>query len=318
MPSFWKLLKRPITVLAPMEDVTDFVFREIIADIGKPDVLFTEFTNADALSSEGRKDAIRKLLYSEKQRPIVAQIWGATPNNYFKAAQYIEELKFDGIDINMGCPDKKVMKVKSGASLITDKELALELIQTVKQGAPKLPLSVKTRLSSNKKATEDWVSFLLEQKLDALIIHCRSTKEKSKGEAHWDEIGKAVKLKDKISPETTIIGNGDVKSYAEVLDKHKTYGVDGVMIGRGVFSNPWVFERKLEPTNHNISDYIELLRKHLSLYNKTWGDTKNFENMKKFFKVYINNFRGSNTLRKKLMKCHSYEEVTEILEKPIL
>jgi len=314
MPSFWKTLQHPITVLAPMDDVTDFVFREIISEIAKPDVLYTEFTNTDALFSAGKKATDSNLLYSEKQRPIVAQIWGATPENYYKTAQYIKKLGFDGIDINMGCPDKKVMKIGSGASLITNKDLAQELIQAVKQAAPELPLSVKTRLAENEKDTEGWISFLLNQKLDALIIHCRSAKEKSKGDAHWDEIGKAVKLKNKISPETVIIGNGDVKSFTEVLEKQKTYGVDGVMIGRGVFTNPWVFDRKIEPTQHSINEYMDLLRKHLDLFNKTWGDTRNFENMKKFFKVYVNNFRGADNLRKKLMECHSYAEAVEALE----
>jgi len=229
--NFWQNLPKPFTVLAPMEDVTDFVFHEIIAEIAKPDVLFTEFTSADALFSKGRDKVIRSFMFSEKQRPIVAQIWGTNPEFYFKAAQLITELNFDGIDLNMGCPDKAVNKKKAGAALITNPNLAKELIQAAREGATKIPVSVKTRIGFNEIITNDWITFLLSQNIDELTVHGRIATEMSKGIANWEEIGQVVKLKNKISPKTIIIGNGDVKSHQEVLKKCAQYNLDGIMIG---------------------------------------------------------------------------------------
>ena len=313
MPNFWKTLKKPITALAPMDDVTDFVFREIVSTIAKPDVLFTEFTSSDALFSNGHDKVIKRLLFTESQRPVVAQIWGSTPVNFRKAAKYIEELGFDGIDINMGCPDKAVMKKNSGASLINNKELAEKIISETRKGSPNLPLSIKTRLSSNQDLTKEWVSFLLSKNINTLIIHGRDAKSMSKGNANWEEIGKAVSLRNKINPEILIIGNGDVESYKEVKEKHEKYKVDGVMIGRGIFHNPWVFEKNENVATHTQKERLDLLLTHTKLFNDTWGETKNFETMKKFFKIYVNGFRGANNLRNKLMNSRNYEEVVYIV-----
>ncbi|MCA9386392.1 tRNA-dihydrouridine synthase family protein, partial [Candidatus Dojkabacteria bacterium] len=185
-------IKKPILALAPMEDVTDFVFRELISDIAKPDVLFTEFTNVDGLFSNGKDQVIKRLKFSSNQHPIVAQIWGSTPKNYFESAKLIYDMGFDGIDINMGCPVRAVIKQRSGAALIKYKELAKEIIKAAKEGAGKLPVSVKTRIGLNKIETNEWVSFLLNQNIDVLTIHGRTAKDKSKVPANWDEIKKAV------------------------------------------------------------------------------------------------------------------------------
>jgi len=292
-----------------MDDVTDFVFREIVATTAKPNVLFTEFTSTDGLFSKGHDKVARRLLFSEVQRPVIAQIWGATPENYEKAAKFIEELGFDGIDINMGCPDKGVMKKNSGASLINNKQLVSEIINAVRAGSPNIPLSVKTRLDTDQELTKEWISFLLSRNIDTLIIHGRKAEAMSKEKANWEEIAKAVKLRDKINPEILIIGNGDVSSYKEVLEKRNNYGVDGVMIGRGIFHNPWIFEKSKNPLKHTKKEYIDLLKRHVDLFNDTWGKTKNFELMKKFFKIYVKEFKGADDLRQKLMECRSYEEV---------
>lgn len=313
MPNFWKTLKPPITALAPMDDVTDFVFREIVATTAKPTVLFTEFTCADAFFTKGHDRVLHNLLFTNIHRPIVAQIWGANPENFHRAAKYIEELKFDGIDVNMGCPDKSVMKRNSGASLINNQPLAKELIDAVRKGAPNLALSVKTRLNTDSDSTENWISFLLSQNIDTLIIHGRDAKSMSRGKANWEEIGKAVKFRNKINPKILIIGNGDVKSYKEVLEKHKNYGVDGVMIGRGIFYNPWVFEQIETHAKHTKKEYIDLLIRHTKLFNDTWGKTRNFETMKKFFKIYIKDFAGANEIRTRLMEASNYEEVNNII-----
>jgi nifR3 family TIM-barrel protein len=313
MANFWQDLPKPFLVLAPMEDVTDYVFREIVAKLPRPDVFFTEFTNADGLLSKGRQKLIRKFQYSESQRPIVAQIWGKNPENLFKAAELISDLKFDGVDINMGCPVKTVVKKGAGAGLIGNLSLTKEIIDAVKRGAQGIPVSVKTRLGIETIITEDWIGFLLEQKLDALTVHGRTAAQMSSVPANWEEIGKAVAIKNAKSPETILIGNGDIMSFAQAKDVQQKYGVDGVMIGRGIFANPWVFEKSKDIT-HTKAEYIALLLKHVELHTKTWGNTKNFELMKKFYKMYIRDFDGAGALRQKLMECKTGQETIEIIK----
>ena len=313
MNNFWKNLKQPILVLAPMDDVTDFVFREIICEVGKPSVLFTEFTNCDALFSAGRDKQITRLKYSERQKPIVAQIWGANPENYFKTAQLIQEMGFDGVDINMGCPDRTVVKNKCGAALMKNQPLVTEIIDAVRKGAPDLPLSIKTRLGFNKIETDTWLSFVLKFCPEALIVHLRTAKELSKTPAHWEESHNIVKLRNMYSPDTLIIGNGDVKSYEEAENKIKNYGVGGVMIGRGVFNDLWIFNRESSGKGHSMMEMLIILRKHVELFNSVWGNSKSFNLMKKFFKVYINNIPGAAKLREMFMNCRNYDEVNELL-----
>ncbi len=296
-----------------MDDVTDLVFREIVAITAKPDVMFTEFTSADAISSRGLEGVARKLFYTEVQRPIVAQIWGNNPETFGTAARYIQDKGFDGIDINMGCPDRKIMKKSCGAALINNQKLVSDLINAVRQSAPDIPLSIKTRLDSDRSKTSEWISFLLSQDISALTLHARTAKDLSKIPADWEELGKTVELRNKLNSKVTVIGNGDVMSYKEIVEKHKTYGVDGVMVGRGIFHNPWIFEKDQNPVEHTYEEHINLLMKHTELFNKTWGNTKNFELMKKFFKIYVKGIAGSNDLRQKLMETKSYTEFFDIM-----
>ena len=312
MQNFWNILPKPFLVLAPMEDVTDFAFREVIAEISKPDVLFTEFTNTEGLFSKGFDRVVQNFKFSQKQKPIVAQIWGIQPENFYKAGQLVRELGFDGLDINMGCPYKKVLKCGSGAALINNPTLAQELIAAAKEGAQDLPVSVKTRIGVDKVITEEWIGFLLNQTLSALTVHGRIAKDMSKKPADWAEIGKAVKLRNTLAPETVIIGNGDVTSYPEALEKHKIAGVDGIMIGRGIFSNPWLFDKTNQ--TRTISDRLALLHRHVQLFQDTWGSTKNFSILKKFFKVYIACFPDADELRKRLMNCQAYNDVYSVLD----
>lgn len=313
MNSFWQKLPKPFTVLAPMENVTDYVFREIVAVTCPPDVLFTEFTNVEGLLSPGRKNLISKFKFSENQRPIVAQIWGTKPESFFLVAKMVCKLGFDGVDINMGCPDKTVLKNGSGIALSNNPKLAGEIIEATKKGAKDIPVSVKTRLGVREIKTEEWITFLLEQKIDTLTIHGRTAHQMSEGLADWDEIAKAVKIRDKVAPNTLIVGNGDVKSYTEAVEKSQRYGPDGIMIARGIFANPWVFQK--DEKEHSRQEYIEVLLKHLDLYEKTWGGIKDFNIMKKFFKMYINNFPGSAKLRAKLMNTKNFTEAKEIFAK---
>ena len=229
----------------------------------------------------------------------------------------MRELGFDGLDINMGCPVRDVVKRGAGSGLIGNYEVAGALIDAAKRGAKGIPLSIKTRLGQKSNIAMEWTTFLLGKDIAALTIHGRIAKQMSQGEADWEEIGKIVEIKNKITPETLIIGNGDVKSFKEVCEKRDKYRVDGVMIGRGVFANPWVFSKDQKDIDHPKEDYINILLKHLDLFEKTWGKTKNFEVIKKFFKMYIKDFNGANALRIRLMDTKNFEEAKSILQKSI-
>jgi tRNA-dihydrouridine synthase len=293
MSNFWTKLSKPFTALAPMDGVTDFVFREMVSEIAKPDVLLTEFTPTDAIVSKGYERVIGNLKYSEKQRPIVAQIWGTHPENFYKTAKLCKKLKF---------------------ALINNRKLAKEIIEETKRGAGKLPVSIKTRTGFDDVVTEDWISFLLNQNVDAIAIHGRTAKEMSGGSADWDEIAKAVKLRDKLAPKTIIIGNGDVLSYKEALEKAEKYGVDGVMIGRGILSNPWVFEKTQNALPHSIDERLKFLMKHTKLFTDTYREEKDFNTIKKFFKIYVSGFKGAGKLRTQLMECKNLEDVEKIVK----
>lgn len=303
MNNFWKQLPKPFTVLAPMDDVTDVVFREVIADAARPDVFFTEFTNVEALCSAGREAQIRRLKYTENQRPVVAQIWGIKPENYKTVAQLCKELGFDGIDINMGCPDKSACKRGACAGMINNPELARAVIEATLEGADGVPVSVKTRIGFTRRQTESWIPFLLQFPLAALTLHGRTAAELSKVPAHWDEIAKAVELRNQLRPETIFIGNGDVQSMSEVLQKHRSYGVDGVMIGRGIFLDPWVFAKPDQRPPDTPFNRLSLLKTHLDLWEKTWTGSKQFSPMRKFVKMYVHGWPNSADLRAKLMEC---------------
>ena len=324
--SFWKRLEKPFFILAPMADVTDSAFRQIILECsnprtkraeqsshdGKPDVFYTEFVSADGLCSEkGKPKLMPHLTFKENERPIVAQFFGANPENFYKCAKLAVKLGFDGIDINMGCPAGKIVKHDSGAGLIRNPELAKEIVCEIKRGAGGLPVSIKTRIGYNKIVTEEWISHLIEAKPDAIIIHGRTMKEMSKVPAHWDEIGKAAILCKKA--EVLIIGNGDVKTYTEGLEKAEQYKLDGIMVGRGVFSNPWFFNPSTDPATKTPEEKIMLLKKHVELFTELWGNNKHFDVMKKFFKVYISGWEGAKELRMELMGTRNKEEVAKLL-----
>jgi tRNA-dihydrouridine synthase len=313
---FWQTLDKPIFALAPMEDVTDTVFREVILSVSDAralQVVFTEFTSTDGLCHEhGRLKVIERLHVSESEKvllksrntKLVAQIWGSDPENFFKAANLISEMQiFDGIDINMGCPVKKVIKNNSCSALINNPMLAKEIIRATKE-ASALPVSVKTRIGFKTVITEEWIGNLLEAAPSAIIIHGRTQKMMSYGLVQWDEIGKAVRLRDQSGSAVRIIGNGDVMSYADGLSKVEEYGVDGVMVGTGIFHNPWLFN--LTEWEGNLEQRIDLLQKHILLFESTWGNQKNFNIMKRFFKIYLSGFRGAVEWRDKLMHAPDY------------
>lgn len=309
----WQNLKKPFFVLAPMEGATDTVFRQIVARCGRPDVFFTEFTSVEGLTSErGFKEVSKRLKFTENERPLIAQIWGKTPEKYAQSAKIVREMGFDGIDINMGCPDRTVVKNGCCSALIENPELAKQIIEAVKSEAGDLPVSVKTRIGLRVIKTEEWIEFLLQQNLSALTIHLRTAKEMSKVTPHWEEMKKVLALRDKISRNTVIIGNGDLFTLQEAKDKISEYGFDGAMLGRAIFQNPWLFTGKL-PEEFDGATKLELLKHHLELYESTWGEGKSFYPLKKYFKIYTSGFEGAGSLREKLMETNSFDEAKEIL-----
>lgn len=314
----WKELNKPFFVLAPMEGGTDTVFRQMVAECGRPDVMFTEFTNVEGLLSGGRKDVALRLKFEDKEKPLIAQIWGKNPDAYFEVAKQLVDMGFDGIDINMGCPERTVVKNGCCSALIENHSLAAEIIAKTKEGADDLPVSVKTRIGFKTIATEEWISFLLEQNIDALTVHFRTQKEMSKVPAHWEEAAKLKNLRDKISPQTVIIGNGDVETKEQGKKLAKKYCLDGIMIGRGAFHNPYVFDENINYETQTKEERIELLRKHIELFEKTWKSDKriykkSFLPLKRYFKIYISGFEGAAELREKLMQTGNIEETRKLL-----
>jgi len=320
MKNFWKILKKPILVQAPMEDVTDTVFRQIIAKCGKPDVFFTEFTNVEGMCSRGRDKVGKRLIFTPTERPIIAQLWGTTPEKFYETAKLIKLKGFDGIDVNMGCPEKSVVRKGSCAALIDNPSLAKEIILAVGEGAEGLPLSVKTRIGVKDIQTEKWIRFLLEMDLSTITIHGRTVAEMSDTPAHWDEIGKAVKLRDSMKSKTLIIGNGDVKNRKDAMEKYREYKVDGIMIGRGIFDNPWFFNENIDPFKISYREKLKLLIEHITLFDKTWGKSpgtqktgKNFSLMKKFYKIYISGLPDAKNVRMTLMKFKTAKDTLKFL-----
>jgi nifR3 family TIM-barrel protein len=292
-----------------MEDVTDTVFRRIVASCGRPDVFFTEFTSVDGLFSEGYNYVAKRLKYTDKEYPLIAQIWGAKPENYYKAGKLLREMGFDGIDINMGCPVKDVVKLGVCSALINNQPLAKEIIKATQEGAGDLPVSVKTRIGFKTIQTEEWLGFLLDQGIEALTVHGRTAKEMSKVPAQWNEIAKAVAIRDEKKVKTVIIGNGDVLSRDEALQKVEETGVDGIMIGRGIFHDPWLFNPNHHGEDVMFPEKLAKLKEHIELFESTWGKDKHYPILKKFFKCYISNIPNAADLRTELITLNDSSEV---------
>lgn len=317
MESFWQRLRKPFFVLAPMADVTDPAYRALIAEKGKPDVTWTEFVSADGIyhmrDKKGIPDSenplMRDLQFTDAERPIVAQLFSSNPEAMAYTASLCAELGFDGVDINMGCPDKSIEKQGCGAAMIKTPQMAVEIIAAARTSG--LPISVKTRIGYNHEAIDAWLPVLLEQKLPALTVHLRTRKEMSKVPAHWDLMPRIIALRDRISPETLIIGNGDVADLADAKRKIADTGCDGVMIGRGIFGNPWVFagrtigdtspEERLDALVSFAHDF-EAMR-----------PAKSFHLVRKHVKVFSTGFDGAAELRARLMETATAAELESVV-----
>jgi nifR3 family TIM-barrel protein len=322
--NFWKQFKTPIIALAPMEDVTDTVLRELLlgtADPGCLHVVMTEFVSTDGLlHRKGRRRVIHRLRVTDSERQllkekgvrIVAQIWGNTPENYQKVIREIaEEMDFDGIDINMGCPVPKVVRRGCCSGLIGNPSLAREIIHAARE-ASSLPVSVKTRIGLKSIATEEWIGQVLETEPAALTIHGRIQKQMSDGMARWDEIGRAARLRDRMGLDLPVIGNGDVASLADARNRCREFGLDGAMIGRGIFNNPWIFqEAQRERTRE---EKLDMLWRHTELFDRTWGNTKNFHILRRYYSIYAKGFPGAAELRANLMRTEGIADVKRLLD----
>jgi len=314
MKNILKDLPRPFFVLAPMDDVTDTVFRQIIAETVAPDLFFTEFVNVDGLQSPGRPHLMKKLRKADHEGPLVAQIWGKDPEKYYKTAQELVEMGFDAIDINMGCPAKPVIKNGCCSALIENRPLALEIIKATQEGAAgRIPVSVKTRLGF-RHVDLTWHELLLQQNLDMLTLHGRTQREMSAVPAHWDLIGEVRKMRDQIAPDTIFVGNGDVQNRQQGLELAKKYQLDGIMIGRGIFHDPYAFAEQSPWLDFTKEQRIALFAKHVELFVETWKDNERpIAPLNKFCKIYINHFDGAKELRERLMDANSTEELLDIL-----
>ncbi len=353
--NFWQQIrqqKKPFFTLAPMADVTDPAFRSLIAKYGKPDVMWTEFVSANGLNSPGREALQRDLAFSEAERPIVAQLFSSDETNMEASAKLCVELGFDGVDINMGCPDKTIEKQGAGSAMIKTPEVAGKIIAAVKRGIASagkdIPVSVKTRVGYYTPAIQEWIGFILKQDIAALTVHARTRKDLSKVPAKWEYVKEVVALRDKIAPETVVIGNGDVISIEDGKHKAKESGADGVMVGRALFGNPWFFDEsraivatlpkrapwilrklpfikkffdtkrkaavsKIKPIT--IEERLKTMVEHAQLFETMLGDIKNFAIIKKHMKAYVTGFSGAKELRVRLMEeSYTAKDVERIVE----
>ena len=340
-----------------MADVTDAAFRRMISkhsahkradgSAGGPDVMWTEFVAADGLmraTPEGKAKLMADLIYSDEERPIVAQLFSSNEAHMEQAAALCRELGFDGVDINMGCPDRSIEKQGCGSAMIKTPEIAQAIIRAAKRGARHgeadgIPVSVKTRLGYNEDQVEEWVPAILAESPAALTVHCRTRKEMSKVPARWERLKRVAELRDELSPKTLILGNGDVLTLVDAYQKVDVSGVDGAMVGRALFGNPWFFHPKrslpieltalpthgvnreniiAESTGREGVEYIQLTERltvmveHTRLFEELLPH-KNFAVMKKHYKAYCNGFKNAKELRVKLMNSSNSEEVSDIV-----
>lgn len=354
---FWNKLASPFLVVAPMADVTDAAFRRLIAKysahqradgtFGGPAVMWTEFVAADGLvraTPEGKQKLMADLIYANEERPIVAQLFSSTPAHMEYAARLCRELGFDGVDINMGCPDRSIEKQGCGAAMIKTPEVAREIIRAAKRGAMSdeggIPVSVKTRLGYREDEVETWIPTLLAERPAALTVHARTRKDMSKVSARWERIARVVALRDALAPEVRIIGNGDVLSPEDGLAKIAATGADGAMVGRALFGNPWFFHptKRLPltltalPTSGvnrddivvpeasrtdveyvTLEERLAVLVEHTYLFAELLPH-KSFSVMKKHFKAYVGGFPGAAELRAALMACDTPADVERCIQ----
>lgn len=330
--TFWNKLAqagKPIVVLAPMADVTDAVFRRMIAKysaherndgtVGGPDVMWTEFVSADGLcraTEEGKKKLMADLIYTEEERPIVAQLFSSTSEHMEAAAKLCAELGFDGIDINMGCPDRSIEKQGCGAAMIKNPPVAREIIRAAKRGARAggrdIPVSVKTRIGYNKDELETWLPEVLAEEPAVVTVHARTRKEMSKVPARWERVARAVEIRNEMESNALILGNGDVSSVSHAQTLCGDTGADGAMLGRAIFGNPWLFHPESDLSNVMLEERFRVMLEHTRLFEELLP-FKNFAIMKKHYKAYVNGFPGAHELRATLMEAKDSSRIEQVV-----
>ena len=324
MKSFWDGLPKPFFVMAPMADVTDVAFRALVAKRGKPNVMFTEFVSADGLLALTRKTfshsqecenvanpLLRDLQFTEDQRPIVAQIFSSKPEMIAYVTKLVARLGFDGVDINMGCPDRSIEKQGAGAALVKNPALAVTLIRAA-QEASNLPVSVKTRIGYNKESLDDWLTALLEASPVAITLHLRTRKELSLVRADWEQMKKAVEIRNRMNPKVLLIGNGDIRDRKDGEQKAEEFGADGIMIGRGMFGNPWIFTSR-QPETISLQEKLDALIELAHGFEKL-SPPKSFAILKKHIKAFVTGFVGAAELRAKLMSAENAADLESIIK----
>jgi tRNA-dihydrouridine synthase len=345
--NFWHQIKKPILGLSPMDGVTDAPFRYIVAKYGKPDVMMTEFTNVEGLA----RNAVVMLddfLYSETERPIVAQIYGSEPESFYKIAIICCELGFDGVDINMGCPAKNVAARGCGAALIQNPPLAKEIIQQVKLGIrdwvegkmiedlglknrmifkvrrmneariglpniverKPIPVSVKTRIGFDRVVVEDWVKHLLEEEPVAITLHGRTLKQMYTGSADWEAIARAAEVIHQTS--TLVLGNGDIQSLEDAGEKILKSGVDGALIGRSVIGQPGFFNRGDQESKKTSFERFKIMLEHARFFESVKGADR-FSAMRKHFGWYCKGVPQAAELRRQMFQTNSTAELEKIV-----
>ncbi len=318
MQSFWHTCKKPLVVMAPMADVTDAAFRALVAKCGAPSVFWTEFLSADGLyhtreikkMKDEENPLMRDLQFSKNEHPIVAQLFTSQPEMMHYAVKLVAKLGFDGVDINMGCPDRAIERQGCGSAMIKTPERAVEVIRAA-QEASELPVSVKTRVGYNKESLDEWLPILLEANPAVVTLHLRTRKQMSLVPADWELMKKAVKIRNRVNPSVLLIGNGDIADLEDAKRKIEESGCDGAMIGRGMFGNPWVFAGRK-------SEEISLEEKLSALVELAYGfekisPAKNFAILKKHIKAFVTGFDGASELRTHLMDVDSATEMERIV-----
>lgn len=336
--SFWHTLKKPIIVLAPMADVTDAPFRRMIAKysahtrangtVGGPDVMWTEFVSADGLmraTPEGKEKLMADLIYTEEERPIVAQLFSSNPEYMEEASRLVASLGFDGIDINMGCPDRAIERQGCGSAMIKNPERAQEIVRAAMRGGGGIPVSVKTRIGYNRDELDTWLPALLAVNPAVITVHARTRKEMSKVPAQWERVARAVAIRNEVqdavwqannpgSERTLILGNGDVLGVEDAETKVAATGADGAMLGRAIFGNPWLFHPEHDLVTVSLHERFRVMIEHTKLFEEVLP-FKNFAIMKKHYKAYVNNFAGAHDLRAELMNARSSHEIEEVVNR---
>ena len=308
---FWKTLRKPFFVMAPMANVTDAAFRRVIAKYGKPDAFFTEFVSAHGLCSEVKDHLLVDMMFNKSERPVILQIFGSNPEFFHKSAEMGRKMGFDGIDINTGCPDRAVLRQGAGCALVKEPKLMKEIIHATKEGAKTIPVSVKTRLGWNESIIEEWAGHLLEAEPAAITIHARTKKQMSDVPPDWNEFKKAVVLRNQMKSETLILGNGDLVNLDDARKKCEETGADGMMLGRAIFGNPWLFSKKVQKKDLSYKEILDVMVEHAELFESIFGDKKNFLIMRKHFGAYVSGFSLSKKLRVKLMEAEDVAQVKD-------